>query len=149
IEVKLELSSEVVEKLTGADLLGQPEILKQTSTYFDSEDRRLFNNGFTIRIRRTGEALMQTVKATGGSASLFARSEWETPLDAEAPALDHSNPLISEFDSDLKLAPMFDVEVERRVWNVEESGSKVEVALDQGMVVSGERNTDVRELELE
>lgn len=149
IEVKLELSPEVVKRLTRADLLGKPEILKQTSTYFDTEDRRLFSSGFTIRIRRTGEARIQTVKATGQSASLFARSEWETPVDGEAPVLDHSNPLVNEFGSDLELAPMFDVEVERRVWIVEESGSKIEVALDQGMVVSGERNTDVRELELE
>ncbi|MEZ2130788.1 MULTISPECIES: CHAD domain-containing protein [unclassified Sinorhizobium] len=149
IEVKLEPSSEIIKRLTRADLLGKPEILKQTSIYFDTEDRRLFTSGFTVRIRRTGEARIQTVKATGQSASLFTRSEWETPLEGDAPVLDHSNPLTSEFGSDLELRPMFDVEVERRIWSVEESGSTIEVALDQGVVISGERNTDVRELELE
>jgi len=45
--------------------------------------------------------------------------------------------------------PKFDVEIERRIWNVDEQRSKIEIAVDQGEVVSGERRMSVREVELE
>ncbi|CAN7618722.1 CHAD domain-containing protein [Rhizobium sp. LjRoot258] len=139
-----------MESLLGSDLLGEPEkILEQSSTYFDTVERRLFQEGFSLRIRRSGAARMQTVKATGPSKSLFARSEWETPIDGEEPVLDHSNPLLSEFGSDLAVEPVFDVDVERRVWNVKENGSLIEVVVDQGEAVSGDRQSAIREVELE
>lgn len=150
IEIKLELSTEALESLLGSDLLGEPEkILEQSSTYFDTAERRLFQEGFSLRIRRSGAARMQTVKATGPSKSLFARSEWETPIDGEEPVLDHSSPLLSEFGSDLAVEPVFDVDVERRVWNVKENGSLIEVVVDQGEAVSGDRQSAIREVELE
>jgi inorganic triphosphatase YgiF len=150
IELKLELSLEAVKQLLSSDILGEPNsVLMQTSTYFDTADRTLFEHGFTLRIRRTGEARMQTVKATGESASLFARSEWETPVQEDTPVLDHTSPLQSEFGTDLEVAPLFVVEIARRVWNIDESGSTIEVALDQGKVVSGERATSICEAEIE
>ncbi|ULJ72297.1 CHAD domain-containing protein [Rhizobium gallicum] len=150
IELKLELSPEAVKELLASEFLGEPEdVLSQHSTYFDTADHQLFKAGFTLRIRRTGEALMQTVKATGSSASLFARSEWETPLTANTPQLDHSSPLQTEFGPDLDVAPQFDVQVDRRVWNPSENGSQIEVVVDQGTVISGERRTPICEVELE
>jgi inorganic triphosphatase YgiF len=150
IEIKLDLTPEAVDRLLGSDLLGEPDqFLHQTATYFDTSERALFDRGFTLRIRRTGGSRVQTVKATGESASLFARSEWETPLATEQPALDHTSPLVSEFGADLSIGPQFEVEVERRAWNVVESGSKIEVVLDQGDIVAGDRRSPVREIEIE
>lgn len=150
IELKLELSPGAAEQLLASDLLGQPaNTLTQVATYFDTDDRRLFRKGFTLRIRRTGDVRTQTVKADGPSASLFARSEWETPVTGEIPVLDHANPIRSEFGSDIALAPAFQVNVERRVWLIEQSGSKIEVALDQGTAVSGDRRAPFQEIELE
>ncbi|WP_245487171.1 CYTH domain-containing protein [Rhizobium acidisoli] len=83
IELKLELTPEAVEAAIGSGLLGEPtSILQQTSTYFDTADRKLFDRGFTLRIRKTGNSLIQTVKATGESASLFARSELRASVTA-------------------------------------------------------------------
>ncbi|WFU92169.1 CHAD domain-containing protein (plasmid) [Rhizobium sp. CC1099] len=150
IELKLELAPGAVEDALGSGLLGEPtSILQQTSTYFDTTDRKLFDRGFTLRIRKTGNSLVQTVKATGESASLFARSEWETPVDRGQPVLDHFSPIENEFGTDIVLVPKFDVEIERRIWNFDEQHSKIEVAVDQGEVVSGERRMSVREVELE
>ncbi len=64
------------------------------------------------------------------------------------PIVDRSSPLKAEF-AELTVSPAFNVEIERRVWTVEENGSQIEVVIDQGSVVSGERNTTVREAELE
>lgn len=149
-EIKLDLSPEDLNSLLGSDLLGEPDrVLEQRSTYFDTSDRTLWQEGFTLRIRRVGEAHTQTVKATGKSRSLFARSEWETPVEGDEPALDHTSPLVGEFGGHLKLEPAFDVVIERRLWNVDENGSKIEIVVDQGEAVSGDRRSLIREAEIE
>ncbi|TWB07809.1 inorganic triphosphatase YgiF [Rhizobium sp. ERR 1071] len=149
-EVKLDLSPESFGAILGSDLLGEPEkIVQQRATYFDAADRRLWKKGFTLRIRQVGAARTQTVKAAGPGRSLFARSEWETPVEGDTPVLDHTSPLLGEFGNDLKLEPIFDVIVERRLWTVEENGSRLEVVVDQGEVVSGERSSPIREAEIE
>ncbi len=150
IEVKLDLSTEAANAVLGSDLLGKPDkVLNQKSTYLDTVDRTLWRNGYTLRIRQVGAARTQTVKARGPSRSLFARSEWETPVEEEEPILDHTSPLIGEFGCDLSLEPVFDVTVERRLWNVEENGSRIEVVIDAGEANSGDRSSPIREAELE
>ncbi|WFU05675.1 CHAD domain-containing protein (plasmid) [Rhizobium sp. CB3171] len=150
VELKLELSTEAAKRLSRFTPLTNPEkVLKQTSTYFDTDDHKLFQNGFTLRVRQTGDVHVQTVKAVGQSQSLFARSEWETPIEGDKPVVDDSNPLKTEFGEELAVSPAFNVEIERRVWTVKENGSLIEVVIDQGSVVSGDRNTAVREAELE
>ncbi|WP_246710624.1 CYTH domain-containing protein [Rhizobium leguminosarum] len=70
IEIKLDLSSEALESLLGSDLLGQPdEALQQSSTYFETDDRRLSEKGFSLRVRSTGASHVQTVKASGPAKS--------------------------------------------------------------------------------
>lgn len=150
IEIKLDLSTEAANAVLGSDLLGKPDkVLNQKSTYFDTVDRTLWRNGYTLRIRQVGAARTQTVKASGPSRSLFARSEWETPVEGEEPVLDHTSPLVGEFGCDLSLEPVFDVTVERRLWNVEENGSRIEVVIDAGEAKSGDRSSSIREAELE
>ncbi|MFK0332790.1 CHAD domain-containing protein [Rhizobium sp. NPDC090275] len=149
-EIKLDLSQEAFDALVGSDLLGEPDkVLDQRSTYFDTADRRLWKEGYTLRIRQVGDTRMQTVKATGPSRSLFARSEWETPLEGNEPVLDHTSPLLGEFGSDLALEPVFDVVIARRLWNVVENGSQIEVVLDEGNAISDDRHSPIREVEIE
>ncbi|MGO6718691.1 hypothetical protein [Rhizobium ruizarguesonis] len=48
IEIKLDLTNEALESLLGSDLLGDPdEALQQSSTYFETGDRRLSQKGFS------------------------------------------------------------------------------------------------------
>jgi len=149
-EIKLDLSQEALDALVGSDLLGEPDkVLDQRSTYFDTADRRLWKEGYTLRIRQVGETRTQTVKATGPSLSLFARSEWETPIEGDEPVLDHTSPLLGEFGGDVKLEPVFDVVIARRLWNVVENGSRIEVVLDEGDAISGDRRSAIREVEIE
>ncbi|NKK68667.1 CHAD domain-containing protein [Rhizobium leguminosarum bv. viciae] len=150
IELKLELAPEALDKLLTSDILGAPdETLSQRSTYFDTADWKLFREGFTLRVRKTGDAYVQTVKATGPSKSHFARAEWESAVPGNRPVFDHSNPLKAEFGVDIQAHPIFDVEIERRVWNIEENGSKIEFVIDQGAAIAGERRAPVYEAELE
>ncbi|MGO6748416.1 CYTH domain-containing protein, partial [Rhizobium ruizarguesonis] len=43
----------------------------------------------------------------------------------------------------------FTVFIERRVWNIELNGSRLEVVVDRGDVVSGNRRSPVQEIEVE
>ncbi|MGO7402005.1 CYTH domain-containing protein, partial [Rhizobium ruizarguesonis] len=150
IEIKLDLSNEALESLLGSDLLGDPdEALRQSSTYFETDDRRLSQKGFSLRIRSTGASYVQTVKASGPAKSLFVRLEWETPIEGNEPVLDHTSPLISEFGPELELEAAFTVFIERRVWNIDLNRSRLEVVIDRGDVVSGNRRSPVQEIEVE
>ncbi|RWX74831.1 CHAD domain-containing protein [Neorhizobium lilium] len=151
VELKLEIDAAGFERLVSSNLLGDPdETVQQTSNYFDTSDNAFFAEGFTLRIRKVGAARTQTVKATGPTASIFARSEWEIPVTGDRPVIDHTSPLINEFgDQANDVRPKFDVVNERRIWNVTENGSNIEVALDRGSVRSVDREAPILELELE
>jgi len=151
IELKLELSPEDLDRFAASGLLGEPaRTEQQRSVYFDTRGRDLYQSGFTLRIRTVGAARTQTIKATGPGASVFARPEWEQPLSADEPVVDHTTPLAAAFDLEPDdLEPHFTVEVERRTWEVDQDGTQIEVALDRGMIASGNRQTAVGEIELE
>ncbi|RXT29786.1 hypothetical protein B5P46_01550 [Rhizobium leguminosarum] len=64
--------------------------------------------------------------------------------------IDLTSPLINEFGDQAKdVRPKFEVVNERRIWNVPENGSNIEVALDRGSVRSIDREGPILELELE
>ncbi|WDZ78803.1 CHAD domain-containing protein [Ensifer adhaerens] len=151
IELKLELSPEDLDRFAASGLLGEPARREQQrSVYFDTRGRDLHQSGFTLRIRTVGAARTQTIKVTGPGASVFARPEWEQPLTADVPVVDHTTPLAATFDLEPDdLEPHFTVEVERSTWEVDQDGTRIEVALDRGMVTSGNRQTAVGEIELE
>ncbi|SCB61585.1 CYTH domain-containing protein [Rhizobium aethiopicum] len=149
IEIKLDLAYETPDLVLSSDLLGEPqEVLEQTSTYFDTPDRRLMQGGYSLRILKTGASHVQTVKATGPAKSLFSHSEWDTPVEGLEPVIDLTSPIRNEPRSAIELEQVFTVEVKRRVRNVDENGSKIEVVLDTGVALSGDRQSLVSEMEL-
>jgi inorganic triphosphatase YgiF len=151
IELKLEISPADLEKIALSSFLGEPAAtLELHSVYFDTGDCRLFDNGFTLRIRRSGDKSIQTVKATGSNASLFARSEWETPAKTNIPVFDYNSPLLNRFGPiERDLVVQFEVVTNRRIWNLTESTTSIEVAADSGTVIAGDRQAPFHEIELE
>ncbi|MFK3667039.1 CHAD domain-containing protein [Ochrobactrum teleogrylli] len=151
IELKLEISPADLEKIALSSFLGQPAATRELhSVYFDTGDCRLFDHGFTLRIRRSGEKTIQTVKATGSNASLFARSEWETPARTNTPVFDYNSPLLNRFGPiERDLVVQFEVVTNRRIWNLTEGTSSIEVAADTGIVMAGDRQAPFHEIELE
>lgn len=151
IELKLDITPEALETLKASGLFSGPSgTVEQRSIYFDTRDNRLEKKGFSLRIRRSGDALAQTVKATGRASSVFARSEWEMPVMAEEPVVDSTTPLASEFGNFAgELLSRFAVNVVRQTWEVMENKARIEVSADQGEVIAEERRLSVCELELE
>ena len=131
IELKLELSSEAAEAFEQLALLpGESDRAELKAVYFDTPDRQLHAQGYTLRIRRSGEKRVQTVKADGGGqgGGLFARAEWEMPVADDRPVIDSRTPLGAVLgDAAEMLEPAFKVEVERRTWVVKEGAAKIEI----------------------
>jgi inorganic triphosphatase YgiF len=152
VELKLDLTEAAAEALQASDLLPDaPDIRELLAVYFDTPEQDLARAGISLRIRSAGEDRIQTVKADGaGSAGLFARSEWEVPVDGNDPILDDSTPVKALLGKRTQhIAPQFEVRVERRGWLLKEGKAEIEVVLDRGEVGAGEGAAPICELELE
>ncbi len=148
VELKLELSDEAANALESAGVLETaPSIVIQRAIYFDTPDHSLTKAGFSLRVRRNGDHWVQTVKAGGAAtAGVFVRPEWERDLEGDVPILDESTPILGLIgDKVAEIAPLFTVENERRIWN----SQGLEVALDRGRVLAGDRSAGFCEVELE
>ncbi|WOJ89322.1 CHAD domain-containing protein [Methylocapsa polymorpha] len=122
------------------------------TTYFDTPDRDLWKRGFILRIRKTGQSLIQSVKQETPSA--IVRGEWERETDCGAPDLAaiRRTPLahlIHKHRLGASLRPAFEVHVERISFVLGHGGAQIEVAIDQGDIEAACGKLAVCELELE
>lgn len=128
--------------------------------YYDTPRQDLYEERVALRLRRVGTGpnpqWLQTLKMGGRSDSALShRGEWEVPApdaglarDAlEATPWPEFDPDGSVFDA---LVPCLVTAFERTSWPVRKrGGSVVEVSLDIGQIVAGEKTAPVCELELE
>lgn len=152
VELKLALSPQNADVLESASLMaGTPRKTRQRSIYFDTSDHRLLQAGLSLRIRRSGRKRVQTIKAGGApAAGLFARPEWERAVADDTPVIDDTTPIPALLgDLGSGLAPVFTVNVERRAWDINEGGAVIELVLDRGEVMAGDRRSPLCEAELE
>ena len=152
VELKLQIAPDAVEAFASSDLLvGEPKQLQLQATYFDTPEQILRKHGFSLRIRRENDKLIQTLKGTSKSAvGLFARPEWEQVIPSETLVIDDTTPLTMLLgDAVRQLTPAFRVQVERRTWLLADGDDAVEVALDAGEIVATDRRAPICELELE
>ena len=152
IELKLELSPCAAAAIEASGLLpGEAGRVRQSSIYFDTPDQALARAGVSLRIRKSDGKRVQTIKAAGASvAGLFARSEWERAVRNDTPVLDAKTPLPPGLGECADaIAPIFEVGIDRHSWIVAEGDATIEVVLDRGMVVAGDRQSPICEIELE
>lgn len=148
VELKLELTGEAAGAFETAKLFAvEPVISRQHSVYFDTSDHALAQAGLSLRIRRVAGKWVQTVKRNAGAAAgLFIRQEWERRVKGDQPVLDGTTPIEALLaERIVELAPVFIIQNERRLW--QQDG--IEIALDRGLIIAGERETLVCEIELE
>ncbi|MGI3902765.1 MAG: CHAD domain-containing protein [Janthinobacterium lividum] len=127
---------------------------RNVSNYYDTEDFALRARGVSLRIRRSDDHFIQTVKSLDGTPGFASRHEWEWPIASEtldADALARDPDALALIGDDLhRLAPLFTTDVERtaRVLLLE-GKTTVEAIIDEGEVRSGERRQPIGEVELE
>jgi len=148
IELKLVLPATTAETFASSGLLpGKPTQQDLEASYFDTPDQSLLAAGISLRIRRSGSERIQTIKRADTSGTgLFSRSEWEMSVQDDTPVSDHRMPLR---DASRAVIPAFEVKVERLTWLVEDDAASIELVLDRGAVIAGERQSPVCEIELE
>ena len=124
--------------------------------YFDTPGRALKKHAMALRLCKIGGRWRQTLKTAGNATGgLHERGEWEFPSSACQLdlALFRETPLATLAGSKelhLRLKPIFTTEFQRTAWRVDISpGRRVEVALDQGVIRCGDRESPISEVEIE
>jgi inorganic triphosphatase YgiF len=132
-----------------------------SNIYFDTPSLTLARARIALRLRKTPDGWLQTLKAAGSAeGGLHSRHEWETPVaqaaldfDALARLCDDEAALATLRGAASELGERFRTEFVRRLWQVEYDGASVEAAIDRGEVtatVRGETRRDaICEIELE
>lgn len=126
------------------------------NTYFDTADSWLRNHDIGLRIRQSDDVYVQTVKTSGRVvAGLHQRPEYNAEHIGNDPDLslhpDDIWPLGREVQVLQKeIVPIFATNFDREQWLLSmPDGSQIEVAFDQGVVVTGEQQSPICEVELE
>jgi triphosphatase len=122
------------------------------TTYYDTPKTKLRKRHTLLRVRKSGDEFLQSVKQD--RVGNFARGEWEQTIDGPQPRrsaargtpIEHFMGKRRERD---KLVPLFQVDVERRSCNLLKGDSIIEASLDQGHVEANGNRLPVRELEFE
>jgi triphosphatase len=121
--------------------------------YFDTSDRALKKAGFSLRIRHRldDDSYVQTVKSAGNGN--YHRQKWEWPVGAPRPDLGRLveiSGLPDVASGDSRLRALFRTEVRRtKLVVTPAAGAKIELSLDDGAIVAGNRSEPLSEVELE
>ena len=122
--------------------------------YFDTPDFALSGQGVALRVRRSGRRWLQTLKTEGERVGgLSRRLEFEMPVRSGAPDWSRFPPEALAYVPDAlrgQVVPVFETRFHRTAWLLKgRGGAQIEVALDVGEVVAGERCEPICEVELE
>lgn len=147
IELKFLLDRRDIPALLEALPLGDRRVKAMVAVYYDTADGWLRRHGFGLRVRRTGETRIQTLKSAAGADG--GRDEWEWPVVSDAADLALLAATPAALPDGLILEPKFTVTVSRTVHVVEVHSARIEIALDDGVVEVGGQREAFLELELE
>jgi len=169
IELKLNPQGQYLNQLVehlNKQVQAEPQLML-SNIYFDTPDLALSNARAALRIRHEkkqqaegqsedyAERYEQTLKTRGTSiGGIHQRQEWDWSLDNDQLNIDHlSDTGVQEAlpeKMDLtEISALFATNFQRQVWLVNEGSSAIELVLDQGEIVAGERTVPLLELELE
>ena len=158
-ELKLTLAEDECDRLMSDPFLpGVENKRSQTelrSTYYDTPDHRLHDEGMTLRVRQDGRGYVQTVKAdTELKGGLSNPIEIESRVDRPEPDLDRIGDKrirkrVRQAVKGSALMPVFETVVTRITQELRKRGSVMELALDKGETRAGGQQRPICEAELE
>ncbi len=158
IEIKFRTDRAGLERVLASPLLAAatpPRTLSLRTIYYDTGAGGLRNNGIVLRLRRRPRAIaligLKSLRAEAGNP--FRRTE----IEVRSP---RGEPDLQLFDADTAawltkaaggedLEARFEIRTKRRTVLVRQGNSTIEVALDDGVIVAGERTLQLFEVELE
>lgn len=159
IELKFGIAPERLAAVRRAVLRPGAPALRLQAAYYDTADSRLAAAGMALRLRNEGGKWVQTLKA---GLDPMQRLEHNVPIEVPrgtVPALDparhHGSPAgqalraVLPQAADTDLVNRFATDVTRHLRVLRGRGATVELALDEGVVLAGERREPLCELEIE
>jgi inorganic triphosphatase YgiF len=157
IEFKLTIASADTAKFATQPLLHSATIkqhLRLISVYYDTPKLALMQQRAALRVRQAGNRWIQTIKIGGGAINgLHSRPEWEVELTNQQPQPElFTDPLVTQLltpELTQQLTPIFQTDFWRNTWLINFHGAQIEIALDQGKVISLAQETPICEVELE
>lgn len=140
---------------TAKGAISEPRILEYETTYYDTNNLFLHKSGLCYRVR-AGDGYTATVKDEGTyQDGLHIRSEWNKQLPSDLPDIQIFNDLpigskLAEIVRKSPLLPIFKTHFKRTLINLTtHNASIVELAFDQGEILSGDTQEPLCEIELE
>jgi triphosphatase len=157
VELKLQLSPGSLAVLEASNVFAAADVkqLHQVTTYFDTPNGMLYKAGLTLRVRRSGNIRLQTVKSRANRRGLaMSRSEWEWRIGQDDPDVERlaETRELAKVAKQIKgrLEPVFITDIRRTVRLLHLDGSSVvEAVIDVGKISAGAASEPVSELELE
>ncbi|MES2356599.1 MAG: CHAD domain-containing protein [Pseudomonadota bacterium] len=131
------------------------------SYYFDTPTSEFWAKKMALRVRQVDGKWVQTLKGDGGvNAGIHQRAEWETAVDDNHPdfaRLAAAFPddrvlqrLIKKLPTEDNIAAIFCTDFHREALTLPlPDGGEVEIAIDEGNVLVGKKQTPISELEVE
>lgn len=161
-ELKLRLAdpaclTSILETPLLQEMSSQPPC-KQTleTTYYDTPDQSLLKSRLSYRLRLSDGEWVATVKADGTSdGGLHQRAEFNVPVNNPLPEIapfltTEIGTRLSEAVGDFPLEPVFSTKFDRHIMNlITPDGSVIELAIDDGEIIAGDKRQAILELELE
>jgi inorganic triphosphatase YgiF len=162
IELKLRIDPKHVTRLKNAPVLREVKEGRRLTTthlvsiYHDTPKLSLAEKGLAIRIRKKGtKGWEQTVKTSNGlREALPSRHEWTVELEDGVLDLDRFSDkdvkkLLNKFAKKKKIDRIFESDLKRSAVDLTYRDAVMELAIDQGVVRSGEKETPISEVEFE
>lgn len=127
------------------------------SIYYETADFALVSAGIALRLRKVGRKWVQTVKRKSGAGEthgLFSNLEVERDAPGGRLVLDGPDEqgvyaAIFEAVGDAPLEPVFETRVRRITDLLRAPSGEVELAIDRGEIVAGDKTAPIREVEME
>jgi inorganic triphosphatase YgiF len=155
LEIKLSVSdaaqAQALEWLSSRSEVRPGKRKSLINRYFDTPDADLNRAKAALRVRKAGDAYIQTLKTRGEFVDgAHRREEWEWPV--RGPGLDLSlleeTPLNSGLDLSC-LNVVFETNFQRQVLWLEEEQTVIEIAVDSGSVAGNDARWPLHEVEFE
>lgn len=155
LEIKLSLEPSNLTKalswlqaLPEATLGGKKSLVNR---YYDTPTAELNHQRAALRIRQTGNKYIQTLKTQGEFVNgAHRRQEWEWPLSGPSLSLGLlADTPLGEGVNLAQLTPVFETNFTRQLVMLDDGEAVIECAVDEGVIVAGEHEIPLHEVELE
>jgi triphosphatase len=158
IELKLLAPQGALERLRELPIIMQHArnrgaFRRLETLYYDTPEQLLFQHGMSLRVRRSGNHFIQTLKLLPKPGQPLSRRQWEMPVDGATPELarlpaDEIGDPLTTLTNDA-LVPVFATKFRRHARQLDLPDASVEIAFDEGTIEAGARQEVLSEIELE